>query len=288
MLKLSRFEDVQAFYSRVEAFLVEHEAEHILLLGLCTTLMLTDTYRDQPYLAFVSESEDERIVGVALRTPPNDLLVSLIKDVRSLQVIVGDAYAVYGGELRGVIGPQAASKPFAALWQSVTGIPYHLRMAQRTYKLEKVLHPTGVAGEMRPAQTEEHDLLVQWMLDFSAEAVDPISPEEARRNVDIRMKSDPALRGLRVWWDAGQPVSMAGYGGRTPNGIRIGPVYTPPALRKRGYASGLTAALSQELLDSGRKFCFLLTDLANPTSNHIYQQIGYQAVCDVDDYRFAS
>jgi predicted GNAT family acetyltransferase len=68
--------------------------------------------------------------------------------------------------------------------------------------------------------------------------------------------------------------------------MRIGPVYTPPALRKRGYASALTAALSQELLDSGRKFCFLFTDLANPTSNRIYQQIGYQAVCDVDEYRF--
>ncbi len=284
MLKLSRFEDVRAFYNRAEAFLVEHEAEHNLLLGLCTTLMLTDTYRDQPYLAYAAD--EDRIVGLALRTPPNNLIVSLMKDVAAVRLIAEDAYAVYGSELRGVTGPQVSSKPFAAAWQTVTGIPYQLKMKQGTYKLEAVRHPVGIAGEMRPAELEQRDLLVQWMSDFAAEAVDPISVEEAERNIDIRLESDPSLRGLRVWWDGGEPVSMAGYGGRTPNGIRIGPVYTPPALRKRGYASALTAALSQELLDSGRKFCFLFTDLGNPTSNRIYQQIGYRAVCDVDEYRF--
>jgi predicted GNAT family acetyltransferase len=64
------------------------------------------------------------------------------------------------------------------------------------------------------------------------------------------------------------------------------PVYTPPALRGRGYASALVAAVSQAQLDAGRRFCFLFTDLANPTSNRIYQDIGYEAVCDVDEYRF--
>jgi hypothetical protein len=90
-----------------------------------------------------------------------------------------------------------------------------------------------------------------------------------------------------VIWDDGQAVSMAGFGGRTPNGIRIGPVYTPPELRGRGYASALTAALTQRLLDEGRQFCFLFTDLANPTSNSIYQRIGYRPVSDVDLWRFS-
>jgi predicted GNAT family acetyltransferase len=91
---------------------------------------------------------------------------------------------------------------------------------------------------------------------------------------------------MRFWVDNGKRVSMAGYGGVTPNGIRIGPVYTPPEFRKRGYASALTAALSQEMLDQGRKFVTLYTDLSNPTSNHIYQTIGYKPVHDVDEYRF--
>lgn len=92
--------------------------------------------------------------------------------------------------------------------------------------------------------------------------------------------------GMYVWDVAGMVVAMAGHSGPTPHGMRVGPVYTPQDLRGRGYASALVAALSQMLLDGGRQFCFLFTDLANPTSNHIYQTIGYEPVTDVDNYRF--
>ena len=74
---------------------------------------------------------------------------------------------------------------------------------------------------------------------------------------------------------------MCTTGGRTPHGIRIGAVYTPPVLRGRGYASACVAAASQSQLDAGRTRCFLLTDLANPTANHIYQAIGYRPVRDI-------
>ena len=82
-------------------------------------------------------------------------------------------------------------------------------------------------------------------------------------------------------------MSWAGVGGRTPNGTRIGPVYTPPSERGHGYASALVAAASQAQLDEGLAFCFLFTDLANPTSNHIYQAIGYEPVTDIDAYASA-
>ncbi len=80
-------------------------------------------------------------------------------------------------------------------------------------------------------------------------------------------------------------VSLTGVGSQTPNGVRIGPVYTPPEARNHGYASALVAAASQAQLDDGRRFCFLFTDLANPTANHIYQTIGYEPVRDVDMWR---
>ena len=63
-------------------------------------------------------------------------------------------------------------------------------------------------------------------------------------------------------------------------------MYTPPELRGRGYASAVTAELSAELLAEGRSYCFLYTDLANPTSNRIYQTIGYEFVCDSAEYAF--
>ena len=71
----------------------------------------------------------------------------------------------------------------------------------------------------------------------------------------------------------------------TQHGIGVGGVYTPPELRRRGYASSCVAALSQRLLDAGFEYCTLYTDLSNPTSNDIYQQIGYRPVGDVQEIK---
>jgi predicted GNAT family acetyltransferase len=86
--------------------------------------------------------------------------------------------------------------------------------------------------------------------------------------------------GFVLWEDGGGPVSVTGFGSPTPNGMRIGPVYTPPERRGRGYAGALVAEVSQAQLDAGRRFCFLYTDLANPTSNRLYVALGYERVCD--------
>jgi len=102
--------------------------------------------------------------------------------------------------------------------------------------------------------------------------------------------ADRWIRGLGrtawLWVDGGRPVSLTCVGGVTPHGIRIGPVYTPPDLRGKGYASSLVAGVSQMQLDAGRAYVFLFTDLANPTSNRIYQALGYEPVNDVDEYDF--
>ena len=79
---------------------------------------------------------------------------------------------------------------------------------------------------------------------------------------------------------------MVAYGGITPNGIRINTVYTPPEYRQNGYATACVAAISQKLLDRGYKYCFLYTDLSNPTSNSIYRKIGYKLMCDITNYSF--
>jgi predicted GNAT family acetyltransferase len=79
---------------------------------------------------------------------------------------------------------------------------------------------------------------------------------------------------------------MAGFSRPTKTGVSVSSVYTPPAFRKRGYASALVASLSALALENGKKFCTLYTDLSNPTSNSIYQKIGYDVVADVVDVNF--
>ena len=108
--------------------------------------------------------------------------------------------------------------------------------------------------------------------------------EQAEKDAALPLRKS---RHLLLWEVEGAAVSMAGYSGRTPNGIRIAWVYTPPENRGKGFAGACVAALSQKLLDDGRKFCFLYTDLANPVSNHVYQKMGYEPVTDATVYSFS-
>ena len=123
------------------------------------------------------------------------------------------------------------------------------------------------------------DLVVRWTTEFWKEIDEHAAglPQTMRRRIMQRQ--------VFLWLDPG-PVCMAGFTGPTPNGIRIGVVYTPPERRRHGYATALTAALSQHLLDTGRRYCYLFTDVANTTSNGIYQKIGYKPVCDYQQFDF--
>ncbi len=134
-------------------------------------------------------------------------------------------------------------------------------------------------GSARDAGPGDFDLVFAWSSAFHEEATlrEPWDPADVERRLRRRLAGDGA-GGLRLWVD-GTPVSLAGFGGRTPNGVRIGPVYTPPDLRGRGYATALVADVSREMLVQGRRFSFLYTDMSNPTSNAIYRRIGYRLVC---------
>jgi predicted GNAT family acetyltransferase len=128
-------------------------------------------------------------------------------------------------------------------------------------------------------------VLIDWFTAFAEEALgEDATVEDPARFIDHRLTAEDA--GVVLWEDEAI-VSLASFGNPTPNGIRIGPVYTPPEYRRRGYASALVAELSERLLET-RRFCFLFTDLANPTANRIYEQIGYRRVCEAAEIVFES
>ena len=108
--------------------------------------------------------------------------------------------------------------------------------------------------------------------------------QAAAPQAGIDMARQRIASGRMFVWDDGGPVSMAAWSGRTPNGVRVNYVYTPAERRGRGYASACVADLTQHLLNNVAEFCCLVTDLGNPTSNSIYQRIGYQPVCDLSDF----
>jgi predicted GNAT family acetyltransferase len=278
-MQVRRCADANEFLERAGEFLAAREAEHNLILGLSGRLCDNPhIYGDeQPYFGVAEEGA--RVLGAAMRTPPHNLILSELDDERAIDALAEDVRAAFS-ELPGVLGPRAAAERFVSLW----GVPGRLVLSQCAHRAENVTAPPGVPGRMRDYEESDRELVLRWLDAFVAEALPGGSPETSESALDHR-QGDPD--GGFVFWEDGEPVSLAGYGGPTPNGIRIGPVYTPPELRRRGYATALTAALTQRLLDGGRRFCFLFTDLANPTSNSIYQAIGYRPVTDLDVWKFA-
>jgi predicted GNAT family acetyltransferase len=278
-MELTRYADAGDFLAHAGEFLGAREAEHNLILGLSSRLLVAPAmYGERPYFAVVDEGG--RVVGATMRTPPHNLILSELDDLAAIGPLLEDARAVFG-TLPGVVGPKEAVAKFAAAWPAEA----RLEIAQRAFRADRVDAPTGVPGRMRDYERRDRELAASWMDAFTEEALPEPPPETSEEFVD-RREEDPD-GGIVLWEDDGAVVSIAGFGGRTPNGIRIGPVYTPPELRGRGYASALTAAVTQRLLDGGLRFCFLFTDLANPTSNSIYQRIGYEPVSDFDFWSFS-
>lgn len=269
-----RFEDPRAFRRRAEPWLLRREAEHNLLLGLLRTLETSpDLFEPPIYLA--SCERDDEMEGCAFRTPPFKLGLTRLPEA-ALPPLASDVAAVYE-KLPAVLGPSLEARAFAELWARRTGCEPREGMRQRIFRLERVIDPAEPApGRLRLAGPGDLELVTGWMEAFQEEA--------GVARVDAgRLARERIGRGAMFLWEAEAPVSMAGHAGETPNGARVGPVYTPPPLRGRGYATALVAALSRRTLEAGKRFCFLYTDLANPTSNRIYERIGYEPVADVID-----
>ncbi|MDQ4077975.1 MAG: GNAT family N-acetyltransferase [Chloroflexota bacterium] len=279
-MKIHHFEDPARFRDRVEPYLLQHEAHHNLFFGILHSLIhQPERYDVAPHLLTVEDEAGEGI-GVALMTPPHKLLLSKVTDFEALSLIAQTLHE-QGVHLPGVLGPTDEARAFAERWQQLTGTSYHLDISQRIYQLEAVEPVPMAPGYLRPATAADRDLLVRWAAAFTEDAFGSAEGYDAERTVDGYLR----YRTAYIWED-GEPVSMAVAHGPTPNGIRVSFVYTPPEQRRKGYATACVATLSQRLLDQGRRYCFLFTDLANPTSNHIYQEIGYRPVCDVDALEF--
>jgi GNAT superfamily N-acetyltransferase len=150
---------------------------------------------------------------------------------------------------------------------------------ERLFRCDAVDRPAGVPGSARlagPADAADLDLLVSWRTPYLQDVFGRIPPHP-----DLRQWGEQLLAaGVYLWVDAeGEPVAQAAVRRPSSGVVRIGPVYTPPGHRGRGYASAVTAAATADVLARG---CIpvLFTDLANPTSNRIYRRIGFRPVAD--------
>ena len=281
MVTIRRVDTVDRFVATAGAFLVAREAEHNLLLGICSGLQALaegDTPTDDPTPDFLVASSDDRIVLAAVRTPPYNLVLSEVDQEDAVEALADE---LTGDDLPGILGPAEHAGAFAIRWCAANGRTPRLAMSERIFRLAAVRHPSLPPGRVRHAVPADRALVLAWYEAFGREALPDAPWADVGAQVDRRL-----TEGVIFLWDRDGAVSMAAVGSHTPNGSRVGPVYTPPEHRRQGYASACVAAVSQAQLDAGRRFVFLFTDLANPTANHIYQEIGYEPVRDVTVWRF--
>jgi uncharacterized protein len=272
---------VASFLAQAEPVLAADEARHNLIYGICSSA--SEAPHVFPDARYWIASAEEGVVAAAIRTPPFNVVVARPLRPDALSFL---ATALYddGVALPGVTGALPESEVFADAWTKSSGRTHRVRMQQGIYRARSVVLP-DVPGSARAIGADDRDLVVDWLQAFEQEALhDDMPRSDHEQWFERRLGSETS--GVTLWEEDGTVVSMCGYGGATPHGIRIGPVYTPPELRGRGYGSAVTAHATKEQLDGGRDYCFLYTDLTNPTSNKIYMQIGYERVCDSAEYVF--
>jgi RimJ/RimL family protein N-acetyltransferase len=226
---------------------------------------------------WVTEGDD--VVGFAIQTHVM-FKIAATPMPRAVAETLVDAILDVAPDAPGVIADAGTASCIAGMWAERRRIPAAPHEGQRLYELTAVTPPTGVTGSFRAATTDDADLLLEWAKAFEGDTGQFPRPHPER------WITDNIDHGRVSLWDDGDPVSTALVSDVIAGVSRVGFVYTPPDQRGNGYAAAVVAAVSQRALENGADRCILYTQLSNPTSNAVYQRLGYRAVSEVLDYTF--
>lgn len=269
------YADPKTFWQEVSPHLRREESKNSLCLGL-TYNFLTDR-KGCFYQAALFEGSEllGAIVGSQYLTNRN-LLVTPVKDSTSARVLL-EAFlrANLSVKVTGIIGETTTANFYRALFEQA-GWQTKTNMDQGIYKCTQVKLPQITKDLVfRFAELRDCTKLGQWIEDFHREAVphDPpvIGVEAAQAKIDKKM--------IMVLERKGELLSMAGWSRDLGSSCSVNLVFTPPSQRKNGYGSIVTGLLTKHFLSQGKKEVSLYTDMSNPTSNKVYQEIGYELVC---------
>ncbi|MFC9927138.1 GNAT family N-acetyltransferase [Streptomyces sp. NPDC127190] len=276
-------EDLDQFLSRAGDFLRSRPALHTVPLSVVDALQrrgLRHFGGEAPRFGVLA-GEDGNVRAVLVHTPPYP------PNLTPLGPGEADALAArlveLGHPVSGVSAERDTAAAFSEAWQRRTGVTAVIRTRQRLYRLTELTVPEPAPeGRPRVAVPADRDLVARWYEEF-AEETGSHTGADAAEWADARI----AHGGITLWEAAdGTPLSLAGVTPEIAGQVRVAPVYTPPGLRGRGYAGAVTAEVSRAARTAGTPEILLFTDLANPTSNGLYQRIGYRPVGDFTVWDF--
>ena len=273
--------DPEVFAAHAEHLLQSRPVECTLPLTTLHTIRSGQRWGPGEFVLAWFEDEGGATTGAVLMTPPFGVQLAvlpvgseptLVAELQTRNVAVVEAHGAVDDVER-----------FSAAWTAGHARRATVRQRQRLYALDTLLPAPPTNGRYRLASPGDVDLVLDWMTAFRAEseALPMVAPRA--------MYADRVDRGLFGLWEDGAVVTALAARTVTVAGVsRIGPVYTPPAQRRRGYATAATAACAGDALAAGADRVVLFTDLANPTSNGIYQRIGFRPVSDREIVAFSA
>ncbi len=223
-------------------------------------------------------TRDGVVAAAALRTPPQGMLISDLPGPAASEL--AEAVAAKSTKLSGVIGGEPDATAFASAWSAITAADYRVVLRMRLFRLGTLTpRVPGPDGAARIATSADSAIAYAWHDEFAAET--------GQCGTSAAAVDDQLRTGRFVLWEvAGEPRSIASLTPVLKGVARIGQVYTPPALRGRGYAGAVTVATSRLAQERGADQVTLFTDVANPISNALYLKLGYQPVEDRVEIKF--
>jgi predicted GNAT family acetyltransferase len=138
--------------------------------------------------------------------------------------------------------------------------------------------PSGL--EVRAPTEDEMALVLDWRMLYCAELSNlPDTPEERRRQRDL-------LEAIHVdgndvlLFEGATPVAFSAFNAALPEVVQIGGVFTPPALRGRGYARHVVAASLLAARARGVERAILFTGEDNVAAQRAYVALGFRSIGD--------
>jgi predicted GNAT family acetyltransferase len=266
------FADLASDFTRVDPFSTN-------VIGVHTSSRIAGLRPKGPDDLWAVAIDDGRVVGAAMHTPPYNLFISRTTPEAASR-LARDIWDL-GRRVPGVNGESTAASAFAEQWTALSGDKASVDVNMRMYRLGQLRSPTGVSGSGRAAGKSDVDVVRKWFAAFQAEAVPHQPVASVARLAELRLTANE----ITLWMDGDEPVSLAGCSAAANGVARVGPVYTPPAHRRRGYAAAVTAYATATALETGATQVVLYTDADNPTSNSVYRSIGYEVDHDATERR---
>ncbi|WP_439021930.1 GNAT family N-acetyltransferase [Bacillus thuringiensis] len=269
MIQLHVYKEILNFKEEVTPFLEKNEQENNLILGVLQMVQ-------EPIFMGIAK-QGEEIAVVFLQTEEKKQIIVANAEISgvAIKVLAKELTKVYP-DIPGLIGNKKVVQQLAEEIATLENKKTNVVMEQGVYALEQVKQKWNEDGIFREINSDELPLIEKWIYQFCEDVKLPTTKEEAEQTAHTLINNHH-LFGLEV---DGKLVSVAAKTRPTKNNITVNFVYTPTEARKKGYASNCVAALSQRMLDEGYKTTTLYTDLANPTSNKIYQEIGYEQIAE--------